>query len=353
MKFGVYNEIQATPGVSFKQRYDDVLRSIDLTDALGYDVFMTLEHHFFPTFSISVNPLALYAAAAQRTARVRFRTMCHTLPIHNPMVLAGAIAQADHLTDGRLEVGVGRGHGWLYDPAGVAMTESVSRYEEALEILERAWTQERFSYAGTHYQVQDVEVVPKPLQRPHPRMFQTGTSGRVFAGAAAKGWGVVVGAAPPPLFTDAVRAYHSACVQHGTAPYVGLVVPVFLAEDAETAHREARAPMLQSYANLVRPQESINSDAHKARLAEGGFHFYASGALNQMKAYTYEHILEHDIAFVGTPAQFLDWLTHFRRSYYDCNEIALMADFGSIEPWQVARTLTLFARDCMPALAVA
>ena len=103
MKFGIYNEIQASPGADYKQRYDEVLRSVELGDALGYDVFMTLEHHFFPTFSISVNPLAFFAAAAQRSKNIRFRAMCHTLPVHNPMVLAAEIAQCDHLTDGRLE----------------------------------------------------------------------------------------------------------------------------------------------------------------------------------------------------------------------------------------------------------
>ena len=63
MRFGIYNEIQASPGADHKQRYDDSLRAVELGDRLGYDVFMTLEHHFFPTFSISVNPLAFFAAA--------------------------------------------------------------------------------------------------------------------------------------------------------------------------------------------------------------------------------------------------------------------------------------------------
>jgi alkanesulfonate monooxygenase SsuD/methylene tetrahydromethanopterin reductase-like flavin-dependent oxidoreductase (luciferase family) len=349
VKFGIYNEIQASPGANYKQRYDESLRAVELGDALGYDVFMTLEHHFFPTFSISVNPLAFFAAAAQRTRNIRFRAMCHTLPVHNPMVLAGEIAQCDHLTDGRLEVGVGRGHGWLYDPASVPMADSIGLYEESLEILQRAWSEERLTFEGKHYRVRDVQVVPKPLQ-PLLKIFQTGTSARVFSDAGRRGGGVVVGAAPPPMFKEAVEAYMTACKEAGQTPQVGLVMPVFLADDEETALREAREPMMRSYANLVVPQQSINSEEVKERLRAGGFHFYAGGFLNQMKEYTFESVLESDIAFAGTPKRFIDWIGRFRDKYYDFQELAIMADFGGQAEWQVSRTLQLFARDVMPAL---
>ena len=350
MKFGIYTEMQATRGSDHHQRYRDTLAGVERADALGYDVFMTLEHHFFPTFSISANPLAVFAAAAQRTKNIRFRTMCHTMPVHNPMVLAAEIAAADHIVEGRLEVGVGRGHGWLYDPASVPMTESVGRYEEGVEILEQAWTQERLTYEGQFYKVHGAEVVPKPFQKPHPRLFITGTSGRAFGLAAKRGWGVVVGAAQPSLFKPAVDAYYAGCKEHGTTPWVGLVMPTFLAEDEATAHREAREHMMQSYANLVVPQESINSEEHKKRLLEGGFPFYASGFLNQMREYTYEYVVENGVAFVGTPKQFSDWLAKFRAETYDFTELSLMADFGSIPPAMVDRTMTLFMRDCAPAL---
>jgi alkanesulfonate monooxygenase SsuD/methylene tetrahydromethanopterin reductase-like flavin-dependent oxidoreductase (luciferase family) len=80
------------------------------------------------------------------------------------MILAGAIAEADLLTHGRLECGVGRGHAWLFPPAGIPLAESRPRYEEALDLLTLAWTQEQFSYEGRYYNVKDVTVVPKPLQ---------------------------------------------------------------------------------------------------------------------------------------------------------------------------------------------
>ncbi len=82
------------------------------------------------------------------------RTLCHTLPLHNPLILAGAIAEADLLTHGRLECGLGRGHAWLFPPASIPLAESRPRYEEALDLLTLAWTQDHFSYEGSILQRQ-------------------------------------------------------------------------------------------------------------------------------------------------------------------------------------------------------
>src|SRR5690606_2508652 len=101
----------------------------------GFDVYSIIDHHFFQEFSISANPLAFITAAAQRTKRIRFRVALHTLPLCNPMRLAGEIAAADILTEGRLETGLGRGHAWLFERSSVELSESRGRYEEAVEIL--------------------------------------------------------------------------------------------------------------------------------------------------------------------------------------------------------------------------
>ena len=117
LRFGTYTEIQCPPGRDHAGLIYDVLRLGEHADARGFDIFTALEHPFFEQFAINPNPLALFCSLAQRTRRLRFRTLCHTLPLHNPMVLAGEIAQADILLHGRLECGVGRGHAWLNEPA--------------------------------------------------------------------------------------------------------------------------------------------------------------------------------------------------------------------------------------------
>jgi Luciferase-like monooxygenase len=112
MRFGIYAEMQTAPGKSHADMTWEILRQIEHADQVGFDVYSVIDHHFFQKFSISANPLALFSAAAQRTERIRFRVALFTLPLENPMRLAGQIAEADILTRGRLECGLGRGHAW-------------------------------------------------------------------------------------------------------------------------------------------------------------------------------------------------------------------------------------------------
>jgi alkanesulfonate monooxygenase SsuD/methylene tetrahydromethanopterin reductase-like flavin-dependent oxidoreductase (luciferase family) len=77
----------------------EIMRQIEHADAVGFDTYSVIEHHFFQQFGISANPLAMFTAAAQRTRRIRFRTLCHTLPLHNPLLLAGMSTQLE-LCDG-------------------------------------------------------------------------------------------------------------------------------------------------------------------------------------------------------------------------------------------------------------
>src|SRR5438105_9277745 len=195
MRFGIYAEMQTPPGKSHYDLTWEILRQIEHADAVGFDVYSVIDHHFFQKFSISANPLAMFAAAAQRTQRIRFRTALHTLPLENPMRLAGMIAEADILTHGRLECGLGRGHAWLFGPSAMPLEESRPRYNEAIDILQLAFTQEKFSYDGKYYKVKDVTVVPRPLQKPYPKFYTGGTSDITYEMAGAKGWGIFV----PPL----------------------------------------------------------------------------------------------------------------------------------------------------------
>src|SRR5262245_32974789 len=190
MRFGLYAEMQTPLDKPHAELYRELLAQMEHADRAGFDVYSIIEHHYFQEFSISANPLALIAAAAQRTRRLRFRVALHTLPLCNPTRLAGEIAAADILTDGRLETGLGRGHAWLFERAGVVPRESRGRFEEAVEVLLRAWTEDDFSFEGRYYRFRNLTVVPRPLQRPHPPLFAGGTSQSTYEVAGRRGWGM-------------------------------------------------------------------------------------------------------------------------------------------------------------------
>src|ERR1700752_482031 len=156
MRFGIYAEMQTPPGKSHSAMTWEILRQIDPADQVGFDVYSVIDHHFFQKFSISANPMAMFAAAAQRTSRIRFRVALFTLPLENPLRLAGQIAEADILTNGRLECGLGRGHAWLFGPSALPLEESRPRYNESIDVLELAFTKDKFSYDGEFYKIKNV-----------------------------------------------------------------------------------------------------------------------------------------------------------------------------------------------------
>jgi Coenzyme F420-dependent N5,N10-methylene tetrahydromethanopterin reductase and related flavin-dependent oxidoreductases len=169
MRFGLFFQAPEAAGQTHAERYAEMFDIIELADSLGFDVAWLAELHFGGAFSLLANPLMAVPVIAQRTRRIRIGTAVTLLPLHHPLSCAEQAATADLLSGGRLEFGVGRGsiptqfHGFR-----VPVAENRARFDEALEIIRLAWTKPRFSYHGRFYEIEDIEVVPKPLQRPHP-----------------------------------------------------------------------------------------------------------------------------------------------------------------------------------------
>ena len=350
MRFGIYSELQTPPGASHADRYRDELRAIEQADALGFDVYSLIEHHFFEQFSISANPLAVFAAAAARTRRIRFRTALHTLPLQHPLRLAAEVAAADILTGGRLECGLGRGHAWLYAPSNVPLEESRPRFDEAIDLLLLAWTRERFSYRGRFYAVDDVSVVPKPLRRPHPPLSTGGTSEQSYRLAGERGWSLLL---PPtrPFSTFAPRldVYRTSSRAAGHTPDVIVIRPVYLTDDPAAARREVEPHLLDFFRFNASPMVALASPERRAELAAKGFAHYASGALEALRDVTYDDAVGQGIALVGSPETVATQAARLARED-GMGELAIVSSFGGLPVELVMRTQELFATRVIPAL---
>jgi alkanesulfonate monooxygenase SsuD/methylene tetrahydromethanopterin reductase-like flavin-dependent oxidoreductase (luciferase family) len=349
MRFGIYCEIQTAPGASHYENIWNVMRQIEHADQCGFDVYSVIDHHFFQKFSISANPLAMFAAAAQNTKRIRFRTALHTLPLENPMRLAGMIAETDILTNGRLECGLGRGHAWLFAPSAVKLEESRPRYNEAIDILQLAFTQEKFSYAGHFYNVKDVSVVPKPLQKPHPKFYTGGTSDITYQMAGAKGWGIFV----PPLLPwkvlePSLNLYKQACAEHGHQPDIVYIRPVYIDEDEKLIRKEAEQALHNFLAFNAAPIESLQGEEKKAELRAKGYAFYASGALESLTKLTYDEIVDQEIGFIGTPEKVIRQVKALAEKG-GIGELAIVSNVGGMEHWKSIKIQHMFSKHVMPA----
>ena len=349
LRLGTYVEFQCPPGRDHAELINDVIQCAEHSDQRGFDVFTTLEHPFFEKFAINCAPLPLFTKLAERTRNLRFRTLCHTLPLHNPMVLAGQIAEADILTGGRIEVGIGRGHGWLQEPANIAYEESLERFHECIEILIKGWTEERFTFHGKYYTCENLSIVPKPIQKPHPPIFQVGTSSKTFTQAGERGWSVVLGApTPDDIFIEPHNIYQEACARAGTTPHVSFLKALYLDEDQQRAERDAEEYAMRFIEYNVSPLKEMNrTEEVKARMRAGGFDFYAGDDFLRLGDVSYQDIVDLGIVYIGTPEKVANQLL----TLYDkvpFEEFILGSHYGGIPAHKAIQTQELFVKQVLP-----
>jgi len=161
------------------QALDEVLREARLSDALGVDVLWLAEHHFDGN-CVYVDPVSFAAALATCTSRVTLGFAVAQMSLHHPIRMAEQLGLIDHLSKGRLIVGLGRGTGhniYDYQGYGIAHEEAQARFEEAEAIMFKAWTSEAFEHHGRFWDLKVPMLRPRPYTKPHPPVIR-----------AASGW---------------------------------------------------------------------------------------------------------------------------------------------------------------------
>ncbi len=172
--------------------YAKALERIEVMDRTGYDCVWLAEHHF-TSFSVCPSVHVMAMAAAARTRRLRIGTAVSLAAFYHPLRLAEEVALVDVLSGGRVNWGAGRGFDRSeFENFGVAPDESVSRFRETVDIVLSAWTQERLTFDGEHFHYRDVEVLPKPLQKPYPPTWMAASSEPSVVWAAERGFSILM-----------------------------------------------------------------------------------------------------------------------------------------------------------------
>jgi alkanesulfonate monooxygenase SsuD/methylene tetrahydromethanopterin reductase-like flavin-dependent oxidoreductase (luciferase family) len=345
MRFSIYSEMQHWPGKSTEQLYAEVAEQVIHADRLGYDTYAIVEHLFFPKFSACPDPLSFFCQLAPQTKQIRFRTMLHVLPYHNPTMLASRIAQAEILTGGRYEFGIGRGHGWIPPKAGVRLSEIKELYDESQELLFKALENERFSHHGRFFDVRDSHIIPPPPKR-KMRIFVGGTSDSTYEMAGRKGYSVAV---PPLLPYKALEAqldiYRESCAAHGNEPDIVWIHACYMDDDREVAKRDAEQGMRNFLLGNTSPLEELVS---AEELTAAGYGFYLSGIMEQLAATPYDEMIAGDIVWVGTPEDVIERIEQTREVCAGLTEVAITVNPGGFEHWKAIKTQELFADLVMP-----
>jgi alkanesulfonate monooxygenase SsuD/methylene tetrahydromethanopterin reductase-like flavin-dependent oxidoreductase (luciferase family) len=178
--------------VELSSVYARALQRIEMMDRAGFDAVWLAEHHF-SSFSVCPSVHMVGVLAAARTTRLRIGTGVSLAPFYHPLRLAEEVALLDQLSGGRVNWGAGRGFARVeFENFGVPPQESTSRFHEAVEIVLRAWTEERLTFAGEHFRFDAVEVLPKPMQLPHPPVWMAATSEGSIGWAAGRGFSILM-----------------------------------------------------------------------------------------------------------------------------------------------------------------
>src|SRR5712691_2110426 len=273
MRFGTFFFFQAAPGLSHEEVVHRELEQMEWTEELGFDQIWLTEHHFID-YGLAVDHATLATAAASRTRRVRIGLAAAILPFHHPLRLAEQMALVDILSKGRLDVGVGRGN----RPAEFAgyrvpQQESRERFDETVDVMQLAWTEERFSYRGRFFQFDDVRVIPKPVQRPHPPLYQVCVTKDGIENTGLRGWPMLnsVLFGPVEQLLSNRDAYVTALKKSGRGEAElaallsqwGVSRQIYVADTDTRAREEAKAAELwyqESFKRFVIPERI--EDAH-------------------------------------------------------------------------------------------
>ena len=248
--------------VPLAEIYRRALERIEVMDRTGYDTVWLAEHHF-STYSVCPSVHLMGMHVADRTTNLRIGMAVSLAGFYHPLRLAEEVALLDVLSGGRVSWGAGRG----FDPTehrvfGVEPADSYPRFREHVEIVHRAWTNDRLTYSGRFWNFDDVEVLPKPAQVPHPPIWLASTSPEAIEWSAERGYSIMLDPhASHSGIAEKRRQYETLLVAAGHSP-VGREMPMArllaVAETRAEAYDVARrgaAWMVGSYIG----QKSIQS----------------------------------------------------------------------------------------------
>ena len=194
MQFGSFMEFHRREGGTQAEAFREAFAHVALAEDLGLDAVWLAESHFNPARSVLSSPHAIASAIAARTRRLRVGTAVSVLPLGNPLRTAEEAATIDHISEGRFDFGVGRsGLPGSYEGYNIPYAESRERFYEYLDIIMTAWREERFSYDGDFFSYNDVCLVPKPYQTPHPPIRIAANTSDTFPVLGEMGFPVFVG----------------------------------------------------------------------------------------------------------------------------------------------------------------
>jgi alkanesulfonate monooxygenase SsuD/methylene tetrahydromethanopterin reductase-like flavin-dependent oxidoreductase (luciferase family) len=332
MQFGIFDQNDHGP-YALTEQYEHRLKLIEFYDKAGFRTYHVSEHHSTP-LNLTPSPSVFLAAIAQRTKRLRFGALVYVLPAHHPVRLAEEICMLDHLSHGRVEVGIGRGaspHELNY--FGVDADAAPAMYVEAYQVIMQALMRDEVNFAGRHYQFASVPIEIKPLQRPHPPLWYAVPVPEGAAWPAQNAINVVCGGPVARVreITDSYRAeWAKAGNRLNALPLIGINRFVLAADSDEQALRLGRRAWPVFYKSFMKLWKLHGTQPRFARLPDDFDTLVANGG-----------------AIAGGPRALRDQVRIMMEAA-GTNYFIGQFSFGDLTHEEVIHSAGIFAREVLP-----
>lgn len=348
MKFGLnFFPAFRSSELSTADYFAQTLRLCELADELGYNSVKTVEHYFNAYGGHSPNPSILLAAIAARTKHMRPITGAVIPAFNNPIKLASELAMLDNISQGRLDVGFGRAFiPEEFEAFHVPMDESRARFEEGIEVIKRLWTEDRVTFDGLFNHLENIHIMPRPVQKPHPPIWIAAVSSEesfMWPGRQGYNLMIVPYAGGLERTSKFVQSYRQAWRDVGNPPgqeQVQMSFHCYIAESRHEAIEGFKRPMttyLEVFTEAVRGWNNTSSSSYP------GYDKLVAAIASQ----TWQSNLDNRTAFVGTPDDVVEHIRYLRDLFGEM-EPSMQVTFGNISEAEARRTIELFAKYVMP-----
>jgi alkanesulfonate monooxygenase SsuD/methylene tetrahydromethanopterin reductase-like flavin-dependent oxidoreductase (luciferase family) len=333
MQFGIFDQNDRGP-YELTEQYENRLKLIEFYDQAGFRTYHMSEHHATP-LSQTPSPSVFLAAVAQRTKRLRLGPLVYVLPAHHPLRLAEEICMLDHLSGGRLEVGIGRGasaHELQY--FGIDPEQAQAMYVEAYNVILQALTRAQVNFNGKHYSFENVPVEIKPAQLPHPPLWYAVP---VPEGAAwpAQNKINIVCAGPVAKVREITDRYRAEWAAAGNAldeiPLLGINRFVIAADTDVEAMALGRRAWPVFWASFMKLWKRHGTQPRYARMPED-----------------FDTMVDNGGAIAGSPATIRDQVRAMAEAAGASYFISQFS-FGDLSQQEVLHSAGIFARELLAA----
>jgi alkanesulfonate monooxygenase SsuD/methylene tetrahydromethanopterin reductase-like flavin-dependent oxidoreductase (luciferase family) len=343
--------------------YAEHLAAWEEMERLGYDGVGFNEHHTSP-YGLMNSPNIMAAAAAQRTRKLKLLMYGNLLPLHDPLRLAEELAMLDCLSNGRIIAGFARGIPREHNVYKVPLRDSRARFEEAWEIIRRAWTEEVFSYDGRFWSYSDVAIWPRPVQQPHPPVWVPVTGSKeTIEWAGRHDIPITPGLLPIRGVRDDIIRYYAKCLaRHGhrlTPDHLIIQTSAYVADSKAQAVKEAGPYLLYFNRTLFSHGNITEADLQRdaGYLSAGSYDYmrpenlpFVSGARERYRDMTMadvERLAEHWPW--GTPDEVAERILA-EAEHAGASTVLINLNRGAMPNELFVEQLRRFAAKVLPAL---